>query len=585
MKNRWGLLFLIAGSLLLAACRGASSERLWLKAPDWGRAQLVGGMGIPDPAPLVVDGEGNIYFLFINDEPEMLRAQIVALDEEAELLWEHTFSEVLRLPDDPQLVWDGQMLHAFWVSDGALITTQLDRNGSVLQEPAVISGDLRVDSYRTAGSVTGGLAVWFATDRREPGLYLADVDLVEEPLLIDEEGVLPALSFDESGTLHALWAHYPRDNPQTAFLYAAYPDGSYRPDAASIVYETSIPQSADMVGPTLGLDANKVYVYWIEIFRTGLEAGFTQTRFFSFPYEAPQQITALQEIFIPAEHDLGYEPFPEESIQAGERYSLASRPSPNLTVLQDINTNPVQEEELVVAFRASVDYYWRRTASQIGLVYLQNGLPTSYQLLSFTQQPSTDPVVATDSDGRLYVTWLETGDVSRFDVFFAATAEGIQTAFNPVTTDDVTQLSAATTFGLLTGVLLAPIAAVLWMILPMLVVLLTSIFRRGEPTFRSPGTIITLVPAIAVFQVAKIASLPDITDYVPFSAWLPLPELLKAPLQIIVPLVIMLGAIFAAWHFTYRRKTDSPLYFMILYVAIDTLFTMAVYGVLFYGAF
>jgi hypothetical protein len=556
-----------------------------LKTPDWSRAQAVGGMGIPDPAPFVRDEAGNIYFLFINGELEALQAQVVALDKQAEPLWEQTFSEVLKLPDDPQMVWDGEILHAFWISSGALVTTQIDPEGNILQEPVVISGDIRVDSYSAVGNSDGSLAVWFAADRRESGLYLADIKLVEEPLLIDEDGVLPMLRFDKAGSLHALWAHYPRDIPQTEFLYASYANGSYTSGRDSVVYETTIPLTADMVGPTLGLDTDDVYIYWLEIFRTGLEAGFTQTRFISFPHSAPEQITSPQEITIPAEHDLDYEPFPAESIQAGSRYSLASRPSPSLSVLQDISSNQVQEDELVVAFRASINYYWRRTASQIGLVYLQDGLPTSYQLLSFTQQPSTDPTIMTDTDGHLYATWLESGDVSRFDVYFASTADNIQDAFNPVTANDVIDLTAETTFGLLTGVLLAPVAAVLWLVLPMILLALTAIFRRGEQTFGSPGTVVTFVLAIIAFQVAKVASLPAITDYVPFSAWLPLPDVVKAPLQILVPLLIMIAAILVAWHFTYRGKNQSPLYFMILYVAIDTLFTMSIYGVLFYGAF
>jgi len=282
---------------------------------------------------------------------------------------------------------------------------------------------------------------------------------------------------------------------------------------------------------------------------------------------------------------LNYDPFPGESVHVGDRYLLEDQPFSSVSVLQDISTNIVQEGELAVAFRAAVDYYWRRSSNQIGLVYLQDGAPTSYQLLSFTQQPSTDPTVGSDVDGNLYVSWLERGNIYRFDVYLASTSDSLKSAFNPVTANDVTQLSAATIFGLLTGVLLAPIAAVLFLILPVLVVGLTAIFRRGEQTFKSPGTIISFVLAIVVFQVAKVAALPGMVDYVPFSAWLPLPNILKVPLQIIVPLVIMIGAIFSAWHFTYRRKTDSPLYFMILYVAVDTLFTMAIYGVLFYGAF
>ena len=99
--------------LLLVGCSEPVGERLWLKAPGWSRAEAVGGMAIPDPAPMVVDDKGNIYFLFINGELEALQAQMMALNNQGEQLWQHTFNDILKLPDDPRLTWDGQLLHAF----------------------------------------------------------------------------------------------------------------------------------------------------------------------------------------------------------------------------------------------------------------------------------------------------------------------------------------------------------------------------------------------------------------------------------------------------------------------------------------
>jgi hypothetical protein len=584
MKKHWWLLVFV-GLFLLTACQGESTERLWLKSPDWSRAQVVGGMGIPDPAPIAIDGTGNSYFLFINGELEALQAQVTSRNSEADSLWEHTFPDILKLPDDPQLVWDGTNLHTFWVSNGALFSARLDSSGNVLQEPAVISGDVRVDSYSAVGDSSGRLAVWFSSDRQRPGLYMADTSLDEPPLLVDPEGIFPALRFDDKGTLHAIWAHYPRGESRTAFLYGAYQDGQYSPEIQQIIYETNIPQTASMFGPTLGLDVANIYIYWVQIIRTGTSAGTTVTRYIYFPAGDPDQISASLQVVIPAEHDLPYEPYSTGTLQVGERYSLQSRPSPAVTILQDIYTNPSTSSELAVTFRSGINYYWRRSASQIGLVYMQNGLPTSYQLLSFTQQASTDPTVISDDEGRLYVTWLETGDTSRFDVYFASTRPEIQKTFNPVTRDDVTQLSAATIFGLLTGILLAPLAAMIWLVVPIVTIPITSIFRRGDQTLRSPGTIISLIIALVLFQTIKIASLPAITDYVPFSAWLPLPDIMKVPLQIIVPILIMVGALVISWNFTYRRKSNSPFFFMLLYIATDALFTMAIYGVLFYGAF
>jgi hypothetical protein len=584
-QNNWRfLLLLTAGLLLLAACSGPGTKRLWLKAPGWSRAEVVGGMGIPDPAPMVIDEQGHIYFLFINGESEALQAQVLAFDSQGERLWNYTFNDILKLPDDPRLTWDGRLLHAFWISNGKLFTAALETNGQVFQEPVDISAEIRVDSYSVAGSPQDELVVWFATDRTESDLYWADLSLENQPTLLDEEGVLPSIGYDAQGTLHALWAHYPRGASRTRFLYATYSEGQYQPNNGSVIYETRIPETAVMIGPTIGLDTGTVYLHWIRLFRTGLEAGSTETRVLSFPFSDPAGISEPRSFSIPPEHDLVYEDFPAEDFKAGPRYPLAPEQF-GLTVLQDINPNPVQEEELVIAFRAPIEYFYRRSASQIGLVYLQDGAPTSYQLLSFTQAASADPLIISDSEGHLYVSWLESGDISRYDVYFAGTSPGMHEAFNSITADDITQLTAATVFGLLTGILLAPIAAVLWLVLPALVIGITSFIRRGEQTLRSPGTIITLTLAVISFQVAKLASLPAIRDYVPFSAWLPLPTLLKVPLQILVPLAIMITGLIVAWHFTYRQKSDSPLYFIMLFVGVDTLLTMAVYGVLFYGAF
>ncbi|NIT56197.1 MAG: hypothetical protein GWN00_08150, partial [Aliifodinibius sp.] len=231
------------------------------------------------------------------------------------------------------------------------------------------------------------------------------------------------------------------------------------------MFETSVPITADLIGPTLGLAADDVYIFWYVIYRTGLEAGFTETRFVTFPSSSPDQISSPERTFIPAEHDLDYEPFPEEAIKVGERYGLENQSFSRVGALQDIHTNLTPEDELAVAFRASIDYYWRRSSNQIAVLYFRDGLPTSYQLLSFTQQPSTDPTVISDANGNLYVSWLERGDAYRFDVFFASTSENLRNAFDPLTTNDIVDLSAATIFGLLTGVLLAPIAAVLFLIL------------------------------------------------------------------------------------------------------------------------
>jgi hypothetical protein len=122
-------------------------------------------------------------------------------------------------------------------------------------------------------------------------------------------------------------------------------------------------------------------------------------------------------------------------------------------------------------------------------------------------------------------------------------------------------------------------------ILPLLIIGLTSPLRKGEQRLISPATLISLGIAVAVFLGIKYFSLPGLREYVPFSAWLPLPEWLQGILQFFVPISISLLALLVAWYFTYRRETKSPVYFMLIFAGADAVMTMAIYGVLIYGGF
>ena len=56
------LLFLAA---VLTACAG-QPEHLWLKAPGWSRAQLVGNTRVGDPVPITYDDQGQLYIFLIS---------------------------------------------------------------------------------------------------------------------------------------------------------------------------------------------------------------------------------------------------------------------------------------------------------------------------------------------------------------------------------------------------------------------------------------------------------------------------------------------------------------------------------------
>ena len=142
-----------------------------------------------------------------------------------------------------------------------------------------------------------------------------------------------------------------------------------------------------------------------------------------------------------------------------------------------------------------------------------------------------------------------------------------------------------TVFGMLSGIVLTPLLGFLWVLLPMLVLgALTYIRKQKELEVGLPAeTWFILAIAILVYMGEKFMTLPGITRYVPFSAWLPIANWMKVPLQIIVPIIITLISIRISKRFTLRPGSQSPLYFLLLFIGIDALLTTAIYGLLFYN--
>lgn len=584
----WGLL--LALTILLTACTD-SAERLWLKAPGWGRAQLVGHTLVSDPVPVALDDAGGIYFFLVSEKNGLAYPRVVALDRQVEQVWDRTYEIELVQADQPRILWNGGGLDLFWISSQDLYYAYVDPTGSLTGQPTLLSGGTRVDSYAVARDAGGLTTVWYAGPRQHPGLYALppqdlrssiEDDLAEEATLADAQGIRPNLQYDHGGTLHATWAHYPPGYGDNRFFYAAYPDGVHRPGQETIVLQPRLGTAVSLAGPRLGLDRREVYLFWSEISHAGMEAGKVETLYVHFPHSQPSLASSAQPLFVPPAHNLTYLPFSESGLEAGDRVALDSRGTSDIS---DVAANPIQEHELVITFRARIDYLRRKTQGQISTVFLQDGAPVAYQLLSFTPADSTDPAIVSDQMGRLYATWLEGKTSSGFEVYFASTAPDIRGALGTLTWRDVGQLSAETLFGLLGGALLIPLVLI-WMTAPIVITGLTSVIRRRDAPLAHPATLISLVPALAAYWASKLITLPGMWDYVPFSAWLPfIPSWLNFPLRWAMPLLFTGLGLVVAWNYTYRRSNPSTLFFILISVAVDGVLTVAVYGVLFYGAF
>ena len=591
MKRKITILFsLLLLSVLLAACSGPD-QHIWLKTPDWSRAAFLGNTVVNDPPPMAQDADGNLYFVLFSNLPEedQMMPTVVARDGNGAPLWTKSLEAYsLHRPDEPQLIWDGDHLQLFWLEDDSLYMLTLDQDANPVGEPLRLSAEITVGSFSVSVDANARHTLWFAGPRDDPGVYaLTSLDGNGEILPIDPEGSRIQLRYDQENTLHALWLQYPLGYGRTQILYGVYPAVS-NPTSISptSLYELVVGPSNGLEGPVLGIDNDTAYIFWTVIVRSGLEAGAVQTSYMHFPLEAVAQISAPDSIVVPADYNLEFEAAPNASLQTGGRAILANTQGFRTNELEEFVPNTQQSGELALIFRSSTQHLWRKMKDQINVVYFDKGQTTSYQPLSFTTTLSTSPNLYNDAAGYLYATWLEKIDSQSYATYFASTSPQIEATLSKSSGREVGRVVAQTAFGMLVGVLLAPIAAGVLAIAPLVVIFLLGPLRKlGSNRVQDFFSLVTIALAILSVWAGKFAVFPGMLDYVPFSAWIPeIPVLLGNIMRYAVPLFGSALAIFVAWFYTYRQSNKSTLYFSLIYVGVDSVFTAAIYAVLIYGA-
>lgn len=568
--------------VLLAGCAGEDvPERLWLRAPGWSRATAVATSAAADPVPLALDPDGNFYMLVITAVEGEPQPVVQALNRQTEIVWQRPLGVVLSRPDRPAIMWHEGALHVYWLNNDMLYTAVLDADGNIVQPPTLLSGELAANAYEVVPDQQGNLTLWFAGPRRDPGLYLlAPATADAQPVLVDPEAIRPSARLDENGTLHVLWARNPSGFATTELLYAAYENREFVPNQETAVAELRLGTSTVLEGPWLGIDDENAYVMWTESVRTGMEAGSVNTLYTTFPLGEPQQAGGGQPLLAPATADLNYEPYPQGAFAVGPRV-LSDPALPAANDVGDLAAADTAVSEVGVALTVPVQHDFRKVVRQIETLFLNSGVITSAQLLSYTTATSQTPFLAHDADLHLYVTWLERSDAG-FTVFFASTAPDVVAALSSLRAADVSRLAGEILFGILSGVVLTPLVAFVWLIAPLAVFGLTGFLRRrGE---ESVGAYLSLGAAIVLYLGTKLLTLPGLRQYVPFSAWIPfMPVWLQATLQILVPVAITLVSLAIAWYVIYRRGSKSALYFLLAFAGLDALLTMAIYGFLIYN--
>ncbi len=261
---------------------------------------------------------------------------------------------------------------------------------------------------------------------------------------------------------------------------------------------------------------------------------------------------------------------------------------PRTSNIENVYSLDLQSSETAIVFRSGSEFKWRDFRNQVNIGYLSDGLITSYQPLSYTSAESYFPAVFHDQEQYLYLTWLEKGE-STYYAYLTTTDPDKKAGLDIMSVDDYLYLGAEGLFGFLAGAVLSPFAAAAWGGVGLLAFGINLIFSLfNKQIYKTIGEYVSLAGSIYIFWWMKWATLPGLRGgvYVPFSAWIPrIPENIQQPLTIGIPILIGVTALATAYFNTYGKKSGSAINFYLLYCAVDTLLSCAVYGILIYGSF
>jgi len=587
MKTKTHQILLILGitiamACLLAACQ-PSPERASKPSADWSRSVELGNY-VTGSIGIEVDGAGEgVHLVWPADVGEGSYLRYMQLDAKANPVVTQNLEFPGLLRTSRLVAAGGTNLHLFWASrtagvrDWTLWSTLLDVNGNLGSSTLQISlPDSNVGNYTVASDHHGGAVICW--DGGSPGeIYIQHLDqsgeLTGDPINVTSAGEYPSLWVEPDGTVHLAWQE------NGSLVYAQSSLERLSPTESMVIGDIPQGTGKSVDGPYLGIAGDWVYVFWSVLNQSGLEAGTGFTVYTAFPAAAPVNIEANRLLLSPAE---------EQSYIAYQGSTNLTQLAPPVTqawastdfILSPSVMQGSQSDELAVALAINQEMRLDQHL-QIAVAVFRDGQFIGYTLGSKTENISDDPVLFVDEDMRLHLAWRE--GAAGNSVYYGTTQPEAVVALERLNAGDVVQAIFQGGMEGLVGITFLPIIGFGWLLPGMIVVGLVKIFR-DQDVLTEWKYWIPLVIAILIYYTVKLATLPTMSTYVPFSAWLDIPVRFGGALRIIVPALIIGVAMFTS-DWVRRRKSDSAVVFYLVFVLIDATLTLAIYGVNFLGSY
>ena len=582
MKFLYTLGILLTMGLLLAACQG-SAEKTSKPSADWSRGVEAGNF-VTGSIGITIQGAGErVHMAWPADMGEGSYIRYIQLDAQATRTIEQNLdlSGLLRAPRLVQA--EGDQLHLFWSSrqpgekNWVIWHSMLDAAGKLSGPTQQISQpELSTTNYVVASDHAGGaLICWDSSTANE--IYLQHVDRagspVDEPVLITAHGQFPSIWVEPNGDVFLAWQE------EGSFLYGRTTLAQLTTLETTVIGEIPQGTGKTIQGPYLGVAGNWAYVFWSELNRSGMEEGTGYTVYTAFPPDSPSKGGGGRMLLSPAEEQT------YASYQGSLSLTQLAAPVEEAWAATDYVLSPSvvqgsQADELAIALAMNQDMR-TDTHLQIAVAVFRDGQFAGYSLATKTENISDDPVLFLDTGDHLHLAWRlgSTGS----SVYYATTQPSAVAQLERLGGSDI--INAIFQGGMegLVGITFLPIIGFGWLLPGMVIMVLVKIFR-DQDSLTELKYWIPLVLSILIFYVVKLATLPTISTYVPFSAWIDIPERFWVLLRYTVPVLILFCAILVADRVR-RKKSSSAIMFYITFVLVDAVLTLGIYGVNFLGSY
>lgn len=578
------IIILLLAALLLAGC-GGEGQKARKPPGDFSRGLPLSDEATSPPAAAINPEGALIQVLIPVEREESVNVfRFLQIDQTGRKVKDEDLDlELAPFLRSPSLISNGSELHLVWAARESTLRgwglwhAIINTDGELTSAPKLISaGTERVSKFAATGDEGGNLTVVWE-DSQDDSILVTSVSgrggIISPPETLVAEGTLPSLVADD-GTIHVSWME------GDDLYYAALSEDSALPLEGEVLTDIQVALGNRLDGPVIGVADDHVFLFWSILRQVGLEAGTAVTESLVFPKGDPRQTQRELVPIFPVSEDL-LQPY-QGSLALSE--AVPAPPEDYMTTqnILDPRTLPQPAHGAQVVAVSASQVIRLDDHMQIMLGIFEDGVYQSYAIGTRTTEISQNPIIFVDEAGNLHLIWQEGYSGKR--VFYATTAPEARERLDRVALADLPNLILSGGIEAITGVLLFPFALP-WMAIGFGIMIVLRLTRNDEDVTQRLSQIL-LVVALLSYQVSKVLFLPDILIYVPFSAWLDVPQRWSLIFRIAVPIIIIgLGIGAAEWR---RRRKTSPIsslgYYMTA-VIVDTALTLAIYGVIFLGEY